>query len=73
MVPSRIDGRRTLAEIRAALTVKLDRAEFDNLSAQINGVDVLLLMWSASPGRAGLDSRPHADNHGAVQATGGQP
>lgn len=50
-------GRRTPAEIRAALTVKLDRAGFDNLSARINGVDVLLPMWSAPPGRTGLDSR----------------
>lgn len=44
---SRIDGRRTLAEIRAALPAEPDRAEFraefDELYARLNGVNVLLL------------------------------
>ena len=51
---SRIDGRRSLAEIRAALTAELDRAEFraafDELYARLNGVNVLLLR-NAPPGR----------------------
>ena len=44
---SRTDGRRLLAEIRAVLTVELDQAEFrvafDELYAQLNDVNVLLL------------------------------
>ena len=49
---SRIDGRRSLADIRAALSVSCDRGEFgaafDELYAALNGVNVLLLRRPAA-------------------------
>ncbi len=50
---SRIDGRRTLAEIHAALTVECERAEFeaafDDLYTKLNGLNVLLLRNAPTP------------------------
>jgi hypothetical protein len=49
---SRVDGRRSLAEIHAAMTTDLSwddfKAAFDDLYTKLNGINVMLLRRPAS-------------------------